>query len=395
MSMQSEPITAELDALPENPAFDEEPVFDHEIESTDDELENRRELTHDEYDSLEEAVMQTARGRTFLREHARRNRAIASDLVMRALDDMRSQPQQQDLKQPSEILSAELQNMSDAIAHTRRDIAAIKPKEGANNRIMAATEDLDAIVTATERATNDILAAAENIQENFEKLRESIPDSDLFDAIEEDITNIFLACSFQDITGQRTTKVVNALRYLEQRVGAMIQIWGSETLRNGALEEFSANNLPEDHPEAGLLNGPQMDGQGVAQADIDAMMNGGSDLTADSNDDDAAAGLDPEDPTAGIDFDSVTTSMDDDAPVAADPEDPKAGIDFDSVARSLDDDAPDTFDGLESGDGSGSDGLDEEIAELSALDDANPDEMDFSGLSEEADADTIDAIFNS
>ena len=77
MSMQSEPITAELDALPENPAFDEEPVFDHEIESTDDELENRRELTHDEYDSLEEAVMQTARGRTFLREHARRNRAIA------------------------------------------------------------------------------------------------------------------------------------------------------------------------------------------------------------------------------------------------------------------------------------------------------------------------------
>ena len=374
MSMQSEPITAELDALPENPAFDEEVV------GGNDEAENQRELTHSEYDSLEEAVMQTARGRTFLREHARRNRAVASDIVMRTLNDMQKQTQQQALKQPSEILSAELQNMSDAIAHTRRDIAAIKPKEGANNRIMAATEDLDAIVTATERATNDILAAAESIQDNCEKLRESNPDSELFDAIEEDITNIFLACSFQDITGQRTTKVVNALRYLEQRVGAMIQIWGSEQLRNGASEEYSASKLPDDHPEAGLLNGPQLEGQGVDQSDIDAMMNGtadgapGSDADSDAGSSDDATADDPEDPTAGIDFDSVAAT--------SDPEDPTAGIDFDSVAATSDPEDPTA-------------GIDFDAVAAPAADDTDAIEGDLAGLSEEADADTIDAIFNS
>ncbi len=361
MSMNSEPITAD----PDEP-FETSPLEDESVENCDDE-ENRRKLSHSEYDALEEAVMQTARGRTFLREHARRNRAVASDIVMRAMDECRVYFERNELKQPSEILSAELQNMSDAIAHTRRDIAAIKPKEGANNRIMAATEDLEAIVTATERATNDILAAAERIQESCGTLRENGGNSDLFDSLDEDITNIFLACSFQDITGQRTTKVVNALRYLEQRVGAMIEIWGSESLRNGALAEFALGD--DDHPEAGLLNGPALEGQGVGQDDIDELLNNVSDADE--------AGAEDTDPTADIDFDGVAEATDDvdfDAVETADADDAAAAIrDVDAAAAELDAPAPETAEAVE------------EAA----------DEVDYSNLSEEADADTIDAIFNS
>ncbi|MBT4170464.1 MAG: hypothetical protein HOE05_20190 [Rhodospirillaceae bacterium] len=308
MSMNSEPITADLDELPENSSFDEEIVDDQGN------VENRRELSHSEYDALEEAVMQTARGRTFLREHARRNRAVASDLVLRSLDECRGYFQRNELAQPSEILSAELQSMSDAIAHTRRDIAAIKPKEGANNRIMAATEDLDAIVSATERATNDILGAAERLQDTCESIREGGGNDDLFALVEEDITNIFLACSFQDITGQRTTKVVNALRYLEKRVGAMIEIWGSEAMRNGRTGEFGSE-LDDDHPEAGLLNGPALEGEGVAQDDIDELLKSSSDDI-----DEGASAVEAEDssdPAAGMEFDAVA--------------DPTEGVDFDPV----------------------------------------------------------------
>jgi chemotaxis regulatin CheY-phosphate phosphatase CheZ len=376
--MNSEPVTVDLDELAENPAFDEEVIDD------EGNLENKRDLTHSEYDALEEAVMQTARGRTFLREHARRNRAVASDLVLRSLDECRAYFQRHELAQPSEILSAELQSMSDAIAHTRRDIAAIKPKEGANNRIMAATEDLDAIVTATERATNDILGAVERIQEAFESIREGDGNDDLFNSIEEDITNIFLACSFQDITGQRTTKVVNALRYLEKRVGAMIEIWGSEALRNGAKGEFSSE-MDDDHPEAGLLNGPAMEGQGVAQADIDQLMDApatAADESADIVEDDSGdAGdtADPTaDPTADIDFDGVA--------------DPTEGVEFDAVA------VPDSVDEPAEADEAAAAALDVEAAaaelEMAATGDA-ADEADYAGLSKEADADTIDAIFNS
>ena len=82
----------------------------------------------------------------------------------------------------------------------------------------------------------------------------------------------------------------------------------------------------------------------------------GSDADSDAGSSDDATADDPEDPTAGIDFDSVAAT--------SDPEDPTAGIDFDAVA------AP-------------------------AADDTDAIEGYLAGLSEEADADTIDAIFNS
>lgn len=352
MSMNSEPIAMELEALPDSLGYDD-------VAECDDDVENKRNLSHEEYDALEEAVMQTARGRTFLREHARRNRAVASDLVMRALDDCRVYFQRHELKQPTEILAAELQDMSDAIKLTRRDIASIKPKDGANNRIMAATEDLDAIVTATERTTNDILAAAERNQAAVEKMREDGADNDLLNTLEEDITNIFLACSLQDITGQRTTKVVNALHYLEQRVGAMIEIWGSQTLRNGAEEDTGSAMVDEEHPEAGLLNGPQLEGHGVDQSDIDQLLTGDVEqLIAAAKEVDDSGLLD--DPTAGIEFDTV----------AATPE-----PDFEAVEAQAAEDQPIAV-------------ADEIVP------DADEDEDDYSGLSEQADADTIDAIFN-
>ena len=377
MSMNSEPITADLDELPENSSFDEEIVDDQGN------VENRRELSHSEYDALEEAVMQTARGRTFLREHARRNRAVASDLVLRSLDECRGYFQRNELAQPSEILSAELQSMSDAIAHTRRDIAAIKPKEGANNRIMAATEDLDAIVSATERATNDILGAAERLQDTCESIRDGGGNDDLFALVEEDITNIFLACSFQDITGQRTTKVVNALRYLEKRVGAMIEIWGSEAMRNGRTGEFGSE-LDDDHPEAGLLNGPALEGEGVAQDDIDELLKSSSDDI-----DEGASAVEAEDssdPAAGMEFDAVA--------------DPTEGVDFDPVPTPAAADEPAEMDDA----AAAAMAVEAAAAELEmpgtddATDDAaddTADDMDYADLSEEADAETIDAIFNS
>ena len=366
MSINSEAIAAELEAFPESSTFDNEVIGD------DGSDENKRELSNSEYEALEEAVMQTAQGRTFLREHALRNRAVATDLVMRAMEDCKDFFKRQEFKQPAEILSAELQNMSDAITHTRRDIAAIKPKEGANNRIMAATEDLDAIVTSTERATNEILAAAERIQETCETLRQGDADGGLCDTMEEDVTNIFLACSFQDLTGQRTTKVVNALQYLEQRVGAMVQIWGSESLRNAAHDEFAPSLEEDEHPEAGLLNGPQMEGQGVAQVDIDQMMGAENDDLDLGNyggevDEPVANGADP---TEGIDFDA--------------PSEPPS--DAESLDRLLEDD----------------DGIAAVEAEVEAEGEAaaevevgeEQDDTDYSDLGEEVNNDDIDAMFD-
>ena len=72
-----------------------------------------------------------------------------------------------------------------------------------------------------------------------------------------------MACSFQDITGQRTTKVVNTLRYIEQRVNSMIAIWDLTETTKAKIEPL------DKRPDAHLLNGPSSNG--VSQDDVDAM----------------------------------------------------------------------------------------------------------------------------
>ncbi len=221
-------------------------------------------LTLEEFEVLEEAVMETAQGRAFLKEHARRNRVVGSDVFLRAVGEIREAMTWQKSEGHLHILKGELQEMRASIHKTRREIAAIKPEDGGNDRIMAATGELGAIVTATERATTEILGVAERLQEIGAKLREGGADAAACDEIHTCATNIFLACSFQDITGQRTTKVVNVLRYIEQRVNTMIDIWGIE---GANLSEAGAES-------ADLLEGPQLDGHGVSQHAVDRMLNG-------------------------------------------------------------------------------------------------------------------------
>ncbi|MCE7999914.1 MAG: protein phosphatase CheZ [Rhodobiaceae bacterium] len=251
-----------------------------------------------EYDAILAAVMETPRGRWFIEEFTRRNRTADTDKLLSAIEAIGNVAQAAVAPtQTVDVLRLELQEMSASIQQTRSEIAAIKPTDGGNNRIMSATGELDAIVTATERATSEILAAAERTQEIAEKLKEQGADEDLCDELEAHATAIFMACSFQDITGQRTTKVVQVLHYLEHRVNSMISIWGVEP---GDVDKAmsTAHLDPQDaRPDAHLLNGPQAEDKAPSQDDIDAMMNE-LDSIDDIDDIDMVAGMPDTTPAA-------------------------------------------------------------------------------------------------
>ncbi len=223
-----------------------------------------------EFEEIEDAVLQTPRGRAFLRQYAAQNRTIALDELQATVEAIKNVAADEQAESAHlDMLRRELQEMSAAIQHCRHEIASIKPEDGGNNRILAATEELDAIVTSTERATTDILSAAEVIQDVTDKLVEGGASTDLCDQVQSQAINIMTACSFQDITGQRTTKVVNALRYLEQRVNSMIEIWNAE--RDKQKADTPSPDLADSRPDSHLLNGPQLDGEGVNQDDVDAL----------------------------------------------------------------------------------------------------------------------------
>lgn len=155
--------------------------------------------------------------------------------------------------------------LRERILETQKEIAALRHPRATDDRLMAAVGELDAIVKATEDATERILAAVESVEGTLSKL-ESAADSEILKGAGEALTSIYEACTFQDITGQRITKVVRTLDFIEERVQAMMAIWGEHS--------FADLPLPDEvdpDEEAGLLNGPGQDGGGISQDDIDSL----------------------------------------------------------------------------------------------------------------------------
>jgi hypothetical protein len=185
----------------------------------------------------------------------------------------------------ADVLRRELQEMAATIEQARREVAALQPKDTGNNRLMIATNELDAIVSTTERASFDILQSAERLLELIGKARSAGLSADVAGDMENEITNIFTACSFQDLTGQRTNKVVTALRYVEQRVMAMMNLWSGAEL--GAIAAPPPDATSDRRPDAHLLGGPRDDG--VSQDDVDALMKGESPAVKPPSKDDAPA----------------------------------------------------------------------------------------------------------
>jgi len=227
------------------------------------------DLSDDEFDQIEDALLSSPRGRAFLRKRDRRQRAVSLDDLRFIVREKREQPEV-DQKSHIKILRRELQELSSHIAETRREIAALKPDDPSANRIMRATEELDAILQSTEHATTEILNGSERIQSVADRLRREHPD--LAQILDSEVTDIMTACSFQDITGQRMTKVVNTLRYIERRVHAMIQIWGLEGVEEAELSAVLGEDK-DTRPDAELMHGPALRGA-INQDAVDMLLAG-------------------------------------------------------------------------------------------------------------------------
>ena len=149
----------------------------------------------------------------------------------------------------------------------KTEISKLQIQDMRQNRIPEAGHELDAIVEATEEATNTIMEAAEAM------MAADPSDPEAYTALVSDkVVEIFEACSFQDITGQRISKVVRTIDIIDKRISAFVE---HLRLINGTLQD--ADDVPESDEERRarelILHGPQLKGDGVDQNDVDAMMN--------------------------------------------------------------------------------------------------------------------------
>jgi chemotaxis protein CheZ len=161
-------------------------------------------------------------------------------------------------------LYQELEGLSRLIRHAKAEIAALRPDEIQDKHLPSATDELDAIVGSTEQATNVILDSVEKIEGATATLT-----GEAKDQIANAITNIYEACNFQDITGQRISKVVRTLKQIETKVAGLVRAFGDEGVPAGASVVDAVEEVVDQ--DKALLNGPQLPGAANTQADIDAL----------------------------------------------------------------------------------------------------------------------------
>lgn len=209
--------------------------------------------------------------------------AVTADHIGRVIDYIREAPKGDEFKlehvmRLAEIMAESFQSIFKTmdesiyreIGSMARDIATMKTElsqlqfgDMRYERIPAAGRELDAIVEATETATNTIMTAAEEI------MAADTGDAEAYQGlVNERIVEIFEACSFQDITGQRISKVVTTLAHLDERINRLVERMSVMSITDAPREETDEERRRREL----ILHGPQLAGEGVSQDDIDAMM---------------------------------------------------------------------------------------------------------------------------
>lgn len=163
-------------------------------------------------------------------------------------------------------IAVELRELLTYIGAAKDELIGMQPKSLSNRDIPDAGEQLDAIVKSTEEAAETIMDAAETVGALSDEA-----EGEMAEKLEKVSTELFQASSFQDLTGQRITKVMRTLGHLEERLNALADAIGDEYIKPHE-DKIEVDDQGVAKDDTDLLHGPQLEGEGNSQAEIDAIL---------------------------------------------------------------------------------------------------------------------------
>lgn len=201
------------------------------------------------------------------------SRDEVTDIVRTILGSMDGDISATDLRLYKEVV-----DLAKYIETAKQEIAALQPAEIRDEHIRTATDELDAVIGATEKATFAIFDACDAIGAIAGQ-----SDAETAAKLNDQITAIYEACNFQDITGQRISKVVRTLKHIESKVDMIVAAFGSEVRQNHAprLAKLAAEDaeaavhyepMSAEEADQQLLHGPQLPGNAMDQDEIDRLL---------------------------------------------------------------------------------------------------------------------------
>jgi chemotaxis protein CheZ len=203
----------------------------------------------------------------------------AVDRVVAAAKGVKKNPNKESAKTTSQTsvkgmdVYAELERLAAYIDAAKREIAEIRPDDVKEEYLPDATDELDAVVDATADATNAIMDSCELVEGVMGAV-----DADVSATLMDATTRIYEACGFQDITGQRISKVVTALKNIEERIDALMYTLGDEAIKAKTkptktnVKRKAQKQNKKDITDADLLEGPQLGDKAKSQAEIDDLL---------------------------------------------------------------------------------------------------------------------------
>jgi chemotaxis protein CheZ len=173
-------------------------------------------------------------------------------------------------------LKDETDTIHRAIARTKEEIAALHASGLNSPESGRASRELDAVAGGTERAIQQILAAAEDIDESANTLSAALKDEQhraLAQDIRDQVIRIFEASNFQDLAGQRIAKVLATLKFIEDRIVRMMDIWGGIDAFKPYTAAAVAARKSSTGPSPVPLHGPKLEGDAghITQSEIDKL----------------------------------------------------------------------------------------------------------------------------
>jgi chemotaxis protein CheZ len=131
------------------------------------------------------------------------------------------------------------------------------------------SRDLEEIRNATQDAAAKFLACAENIEEMSER-----PDVDPDDQVVlmQASTDIFEASAFQDLTGQRLSRIADTLRQIEYYIASTKAALGDAAAAEIANTLSDTVEQTESRKVEYILHGPQDAGTANSQEEIDKIL---------------------------------------------------------------------------------------------------------------------------
>jgi hypothetical protein len=194
-----------------------------------------------DYEAIEAAVMETERGRWFLREYARRNRNADTEMLLDAIARLEQTIRVEKPATDRDQLRATLSEMAQAIGLTRAEAGELRKLEhvplGEPD-----PEPLLSVVRVSREAASAGRRAVMEIREAATALRSNVHDPRLLDDIKRSSAAVVTALDHGEAGARTVERIVSTLRYLEARIQEML----SPGMRQGSADTSPALGVTTD-----------------------------------------------------------------------------------------------------------------------------------------------------